>query len=53
MFSMHLEQQSPTKYTPFEVIYGCKPIDINGKEQTDAKISVSEIVLKVSSTCMF
>ena len=52
MFSMRSEHQSSTKYTPFEVMYGRKPIDINGKEPTDAEISVSQIVLKVSSTYM-
>ena len=52
MFSMRSEHQSSTKYTPFEVMYGRKSIDINGKEPTDTEISVSQIVLKVSSTYM-
>ena len=43
MFSMRSEHQSSTKYTPFEVMYGCKPVDINGKEPTDAETSVSKL----------
>ena len=43
MFSMRSEHQSSTKYTPFEVMYGCKPVDINGKEPTDTEISVSKL----------
>ena len=43
MFSMLSEHQSSTKYTSFEVMYGCKPVDINGKEPTDAEISVSKL----------
>ena len=43
MFSMRSEHQSSTKYTPFEVMYGCKPVDINGKEPTDAEIYVSKL----------
>ena len=52
MFSMRSEHQSSTKYTPFEVMYGRKPIDINEKEPTDAELSVTQIVLNVSSTYM-
>ena len=50
MFSIRSEHQSSTKYTTFEVMYGHKPIDINGREPTDTEISVTQIVLKVSST---
>ena len=47
MFSMRSEHQLSTKYTPFEVMYGRKPVDIDGKELTNAEISVSQIILKV------
>ena len=47
MFSMRSKHQLSTKSTPFEVMYGRKSIDINGKEPTDAEISVSQIILKV------